>query len=146
MTVRVGVNGFGRIGRNFFRAAKQRGAEGVVHVDIGEVRVALRQLGANEDLLSTAEREQREAARIDTALDGVQELREKVIGELRRQMRAAEGVALRVRFLADDDDAVPGAAPLPGERPRVDVRPRPAQQIPVPQDDPHVARLRAYVK
>ena len=27
MTVRVGVNGFGRIGRNFFRAAKQRGAD-----------------------------------------------------------------------------------------------------------------------
>jgi glyceraldehyde 3-phosphate dehydrogenase len=27
MTVRVGINGFGRIGRNFFRAAKQRGAK-----------------------------------------------------------------------------------------------------------------------
>jgi glyceraldehyde 3-phosphate dehydrogenase len=27
MTVRVGVNGFGRIGRNFFRAAKQSGAD-----------------------------------------------------------------------------------------------------------------------
>ena len=27
MTVRVGVNGFGRIGRNFFRAAKARGAD-----------------------------------------------------------------------------------------------------------------------
>jgi glyceraldehyde 3-phosphate dehydrogenase len=27
MTVKVGVNGFGRIGRNFFRAAKQRGAD-----------------------------------------------------------------------------------------------------------------------
>ena len=27
MTVKVGVNGFGRIGRNFFRAAKERGAE-----------------------------------------------------------------------------------------------------------------------
>src|SRR6185369_9347396 len=26
MTVKIGVNGFGRIGRNFFRAAKQRGA------------------------------------------------------------------------------------------------------------------------
>ena len=25
MTVKIGVNGFGRIGRNFFRAAKQRG-------------------------------------------------------------------------------------------------------------------------
>jgi glyceraldehyde 3-phosphate dehydrogenase len=27
MTVRVGINGFGRIGRNFFRAAQQRGAD-----------------------------------------------------------------------------------------------------------------------
>ena len=27
MTVRVGINGFGRIGRNFFRAAHARGAD-----------------------------------------------------------------------------------------------------------------------
>ena len=27
MSIRVGVNGFGRIGRNFFRAAKQRNAD-----------------------------------------------------------------------------------------------------------------------
>ncbi|MFV0316832.1 MAG: type I glyceraldehyde-3-phosphate dehydrogenase [Microthrixaceae bacterium] len=27
MTVRIGINGFGRIGRNFFRAAKQRGED-----------------------------------------------------------------------------------------------------------------------
>jgi glyceraldehyde 3-phosphate dehydrogenase len=27
MTVKIGVNGFGRIGRNFFRAAKSRGAD-----------------------------------------------------------------------------------------------------------------------
>ena len=27
MTVRVGINGFGRIGRNFFRAATARGAD-----------------------------------------------------------------------------------------------------------------------
>src|SRR5258705_11210623 len=27
MTVRVGINGFGRIGRNFFRAAKKAGAD-----------------------------------------------------------------------------------------------------------------------
>ncbi|MCL4164195.1 UNVERIFIED_CONTAM: hypothetical protein GTU68_019957, partial [Idotea baltica] len=27
MTIRVGINGFGRIGRNFFRAAKARGAD-----------------------------------------------------------------------------------------------------------------------
>ncbi|MEK7292617.1 MAG: glyceraldehyde 3-phosphate dehydrogenase NAD-binding domain-containing protein, partial [Actinomycetota bacterium] len=27
MTVRIGINGFGRIGRNFFRAARARDAE-----------------------------------------------------------------------------------------------------------------------
>ena len=27
MTVRIGVNGFGRIGRNFFRAARKKGAD-----------------------------------------------------------------------------------------------------------------------
>src|SRR5687768_11835353 len=32
MTIRVGINGFGRIGRNFFRAAKQRGAD--IEVDM----------------------------------------------------------------------------------------------------------------
>jgi glyceraldehyde 3-phosphate dehydrogenase len=38
MTVRVGINGFGRIGRNFFRAATQRGAD----IDI----VAVNDLGS----------------------------------------------------------------------------------------------------
>jgi glyceraldehyde 3-phosphate dehydrogenase len=39
MTVRVGINGFGRIGRNFFRAAKQSGADidFVAVNDIGSV-------------------------------------------------------------------------------------------------------------
>ncbi|MCB1015571.1 MAG: type I glyceraldehyde-3-phosphate dehydrogenase [Acidimicrobiales bacterium] len=39
MTIRVGVNGFGRIGRNFFRAAKQQGADidFVAVNDLGDV-------------------------------------------------------------------------------------------------------------
>jgi glyceraldehyde 3-phosphate dehydrogenase len=39
MTVRVGINGFGRIGRNFFRAAKEQGAdlEVVAVNDLGSV-------------------------------------------------------------------------------------------------------------
>ncbi|MBN2624091.1 MAG: type I glyceraldehyde-3-phosphate dehydrogenase [Acidimicrobiales bacterium] len=39
MTIRVGINGFGRIGRNFFRAAKQAGAdiEFVAVNDLGSV-------------------------------------------------------------------------------------------------------------
>jgi glyceraldehyde 3-phosphate dehydrogenase len=42
MTVRVGINGFGRIGRNFFRVAKQRGAD----VDF----VAVNDLGSLETM------------------------------------------------------------------------------------------------
>ena len=34
MTVRVGVNGFGRIGRNFFRAAAAQGADVVARVGL----------------------------------------------------------------------------------------------------------------
>src|SRR5690606_25085361 len=39
MTIRVGINGFGRIGRNFFRAVKQSGAdiEVVAVNDLGSV-------------------------------------------------------------------------------------------------------------
>ena len=40
MAVRVGINGFGRIGRNFFRAARQRGAdfEIVAANDLGDAK------------------------------------------------------------------------------------------------------------
>ena len=34
MTIRVGVNGFGRIGRNFFRAVKQSGADVVAKKEV----------------------------------------------------------------------------------------------------------------
>jgi glyceraldehyde 3-phosphate dehydrogenase len=36
MTVKVGINGFGRIGRNFFRAAKERGA-GIDFVAVNDI-------------------------------------------------------------------------------------------------------------
>src|SRR5215211_7944160 len=44
MSVRVGINGFGRIGRNFFRAARQLGAdveavEGAIRVGDSEMRL-----------------------------------------------------------------------------------------------------------
>ena len=42
MTIRVGINGFGRIGRNFFRAAKISG----VDVEV----VAVNDLGSLETL------------------------------------------------------------------------------------------------
>ncbi|MGZ6833879.1 MAG: glyceraldehyde 3-phosphate dehydrogenase NAD-binding domain-containing protein, partial [Mycobacteriaceae bacterium] len=34
MTVRVGVNGFGRIGRNFFRAVEAQRAAGTTDIEI----------------------------------------------------------------------------------------------------------------
>src|ERR1043165_973174 len=39
MTIRVGINGFGRIGRNFFRAARQQGGdiEFVAANDLGSI-------------------------------------------------------------------------------------------------------------
>jgi glyceraldehyde 3-phosphate dehydrogenase len=41
MTIKIGVNGFGRIGRNFFRAAKQRGSDldFVAANDLGSVEL-----------------------------------------------------------------------------------------------------------
>ena len=52
-------------------------------------------------------------------------------------LRAAEVVALRVRLLAEDRHVVPGAAPLARERARVDVRAGAAEQVAVPEQDPH---------
>ena len=51
--------------------------------------------------------------------------------------RAAEVEPLRMPLLADDRDLVPGPAPLPHERLRVDVRAGAAQQVAVPDVDPH---------
>ena len=52
MTVRVGINGFGRIGRNFFRAAKQRNADidFVAVNDLGSVAL-MAHLLKNDSLL-----------------------------------------------------------------------------------------------
>ena len=49
--------------------------------------------------------------------------------------------ALRMRLLRHDHDVMPVAAPLAGERPGVDVRARAAQQVAVPEEDPHGTRL-----
>lgn len=37
MTVRVGINGFGRIGRNFLRGALERGTETIEVVSINDI-------------------------------------------------------------------------------------------------------------
>ena len=51
---------------------------------------------------------------------------------------AAEVVQLRVPLLAEEDDVVPGAAPLARKRARVDVRAGAAQEVPVPEKNPQV--------
>ncbi len=47
--------------------------------------------------------------------------------------RAAEVVPLRVPLLADQRDVMTGEAPLARERPGVDIRPGPGEQVPVPE-------------
>ncbi len=51
--------------------------------------------------------------------------------------RAPDVVDIGVPFLAEDHDLVPKPAPLAGERTRVDVRARAAEQVAVPDHDPH---------
>ena len=51
--------------------------------------------------------------------------------------RPAEVVFLRVRLLREHGHVVAGAAPLARERARVHVRPGPAEQVPVPEQDAH---------
>ena len=58
----------------------------------------------------------------------------------RDRPRAAEVVLLGRPLLRDDDDVVPGAAPFTRERSRVDIRPGPSEQVPVPEQDPHRGR------
>jgi hypothetical protein len=53
------------------------------------------------------------------------------------RLRAAEVVLLGVRLLAQDRDVVPRPAPLARELARVHVRARPAEQVSVPDEDPH---------
>ena len=57
MTVKIGVNGFGRIGRNFFRAAKQRGADldFVAANDLGSVEL-MAHLLKHDSILGTFDR------------------------------------------------------------------------------------------
>ncbi len=50
---------------------------------------------------------------------------------------AAEIVRSGCGLLAEDGDVVPCPRPLPGELARVDVRPGPTEQVPVPEQDPH---------
>ena len=66
------------------------------------------------------------------------EYRQQPVRKLRHHdARAAEVVTFRVPLLAHNRDVVAEVAPLARERARVDVRARPAEQVAVPDDDPH---------
>ncbi len=52
-------------------------------------------------------------------------------------LRPAQVVAGGVAFLTHHDDVVAGAAPRARKRTGVDVRPGPAEQVAVPEKDPH---------
>ena len=56
-------------------------------------------------------------------------------------LRPAEVVQLRVRLLAEHDHVVPRPGPLARELPRVHVRPRTTEEVPVPEQNPHETAL-----
>ena len=65
------------------------------------------------------------------------EHRQQAAGVGAHGLRAAEVELLRVRLLRHDHDVVARAAPLAGDRPRVDVRAGASEQVAVPEQDPH---------
>jgi len=106
---------------------RQLGANGGrVQLDVA-VALLLRQLGQELclDALVAVEHEHRQdATDLGSHVSGTPEV-----------------VQLGVRLLREHDDLMPGAAPFARERARVDVRPGPAEQVPVPEDNLHAASL-----
>jgi glyceraldehyde 3-phosphate dehydrogenase len=79
MAVRVGINGFGRIGRNFFRAARQRGAdfEIVAANDLGDAKTMAHLLQYDSVLGRFGERVEAADGRIAVGNDSVRLLSER---------------------------------------------------------------------
>jgi glyceraldehyde 3-phosphate dehydrogenase len=79
MAVRVGINGFGRIGRNFFRAARQRGAdfEIVAANDLGDAKTMAHLLEYDSVLGRFPERVEAADGRITAGNDSIQLLSER---------------------------------------------------------------------
>ena len=100
--------------------------------------------GVRFDVCGTlVRREVLEELRCEARVAVHDEHRQKAAGELDvHHPRTGQVVLLRRALLADDHDVVPGAAPLSRECARVDVRPRPAEQVPVPEHDSHRAEAR----
>ena len=80
-----------------------------------------------------------EQPRLEPLVAVEHEHRQEPVRQLRPDdARPAQVVAARVALLADDRHVVPGEAPLARQRARVDVRARAAEQIAVPEQNPHV--------
>jgi glyceraldehyde 3-phosphate dehydrogenase len=79
MAVRVGINGFGRIGRNFFRAARQRGAdfEIVAANDLGDAKTMAHLLQYDSVLGRFGERVDAADGRIQVGDDSIRLLSER---------------------------------------------------------------------
>ena len=83
-----------------------------------------------------------EAPRLEALVAVEDEHGQQPAGQLRADdPGAAEVEQLGMAFLADDHDVMARTAPFACERARVDVRARPAEQVAVPDDDPHRATL-----
>ena len=67
--------------------------------------------------------------------------RQKAVDVRTHGRGASEIVPLGMRLLREDDDVVPGSRPFAGDLPCVDVRARAAEEVPVPEQDPHGVKL-----
>ena len=117
MTIRVGINGFGRIGRNFWRAvhaAPGRDIEVVAANDLGDMATfahLLTRLGAHASVLSWEERRVRREVRATA-----NRLANFDDANLRRSARAAVAAAARVtRALEILGDTAPNHLTSAGE-------------------------------
>ena len=95
-------------------------------------------------VLALGAREVLQELRLEPFVTIEHEHRQRPVEVRTHDVRAAEVVLARVRVLTERDHVVPCAAPFACERARVDVRPCPAEQVPVPEQDSHPARR--YVK
>ena len=119
------------------RAAEQ---DVVREHEVGRCELAQRGRVRLDVALALLEREVLEQPRLEPLVAVEHEHGQQAAGSSgRTTSRAAEVERLRMPLLADDGDVVPGPRPLARQRPRVDVRARSAEQVAVPDQDPHGA-------
>ena len=75
--------------------------------------------------------------RLETLIAVEHEHRQEAADVRPHDLCAADVIHVRVSLLAEDDHVVSRAAPFPRERARVDIRPGPAEQVTVPEQDAH---------